>query len=241
MAGRGTIRIRARHVSLAENEVPALPAGAYAAIEFEDDGRSMSNEVRAHAFEPFYVSASVGQRSGLDLAVLYGIVQRAGGSVLVESRDPTGTRFRIFLPVVVAPPHDAPRTQDGAPARFDGRGLTVLLVDDEPTVAAVVALVLSHHGVKVLEATDVDVALELAGRHAADIDILLSDILMPKLHGPELARRFSSICPRARVVFMSGYVGDAWERGVPEDARLLAKPFTPATLIAAIRDAADAP
>jgi two-component system cell cycle sensor histidine kinase/response regulator CckA len=193
---------------------PELPAGQWALMRVSDTGSGIAPEVLEHIFEPFFTTKKLGQGTGLGLAMVYGIVQRAGGHVAIETEVGRGTTFLVYLPLLGE--EEAQRLSeigaltDGGDEETDwetkpGRGKTVLLVEDEPNVRQATADLLRVHGFAVLESGDGFAALELCDQHEGKIDLLLTDVMMPHLKGPELADRLLMRRPELRVLFISGY------------------------------------
>ncbi len=230
------------------NDVEPLAPGAYGVILVGDYGVGMDDETRRRAFDPFFTTKPRGKGTGLGLSTAYGIVRQHRGSIQVESTVGKGTRVRVLLPLAEVVPHlldSAPPIPDvliatSLPAEEGAR--TVLVVEDEGSVRELVRVTLTRAGFRVLAARDGDEALTRAAAHDARIDLLLSDVVMPGLSGPELARRLKQARPSARVLFMSGYAADvvADEGALLGDADLLAKPFTPDELVRRVREALDA-
>ena len=204
-------------------------------LSLVDTGAGMTEEVRTRMFEPFYTTKEVGRGTGLGLSIVYGIVEQAGGTIRVESEPGRGTRFHIVLPLVdepVAPP--APPEPAAAPRGSE----TVLVVEDDESVRDFVELVLRGAGYRVLVAEDGVRALEVAAASAQPIDLLLSDIVMPRLDGHGLAAQLTRARPALAVMHMSGYPGIS--RGEPgRDRPFLQKPFSPEELLRAVRAALD--
>jgi PAS domain S-box-containing protein len=230
-------------LNLALNARDAMPRGGMLTLETRgargdavqirvaDTGRGMDEATRAHIFEPFYTTRGRAEASGLGLAAVHGIVQQSGGEIAVESAPGRGSTFTITLPSA----GDAGRADRAdAPATAPE---TVLLVEDEEMVRSVARRILERAGFRVLEAENGEAALRRAAAHEGSIDLLLSDIVMPGLSGPDLAERLLRLRPGTRVVYMSGYMEDALTRnGVPEGgAVFLHKPFQPEELLRLVR------
>jgi len=202
-----------------------------------DTGCGMSSEVRSRAFEPFFTTKSAGKGTGLGLATVYGIVGQSGGEISLESAPSAGTTMRICLPALER--EAAARTEEAA---FPTGGReTVLAVEDEEAVRRIVCFTLESQGYTVLEARNGQEALDLAGMHDGPIDLLVSDVVMPSMSGPDLARILRARRPETRVLFVSGYTDDAVLRhgiAVGED-QLLQKPFSPLSLLRIVRETLD--
>jgi CheY-like chemotaxis protein len=184
----------------------------------------MSPEVQAHIFEPYFTTKGLLNGSGIGLATVQAIVSQARGEITVDSEVGRGTTFRIYLP-------EADRPLDAEPATAL-RGATVLVVDDDDDIRRMVERVLRRAGYTVMVASSGPDALARARNHAGDIDLLLTDMVMPGMTGQELLRALSIERPRLQVVFMSGF-----HQGVPLDPRrFVSKPFDRATLLGAVAD-----
>lgn len=240
MRGSGRLEVRTALLPRA----PADPAGdlGTAALVVSDDGEGMTEEVKAHLFEPFFTTKPPGQGTGLGLATVYGIVQQSGGDVRVWSRLGAGTRFEVLLPAVAGREDAVPPTAVNLEAP---RGTeTVLLAEDEPAVRDLVRHVLDGLGYRVLVANDGQEALEAATDPCAPaIDLLLTDVVMPRLGGRELAERLRTIRPGLRVLFASGYAVQSPlpADGLPAGSRdgYVQKPFSPSDLALRIRELLD--
>jgi CheY-like chemotaxis protein len=204
-------------------------------LTVSDTGSGMSPEVQAHIFEPFYTTKDVGRGTGLGLATVYGVVTQSGGRIAVSSSPGSGTTFRIELPCATGPVEET----RPAPARTAGGTETLLLVEDERAVRELVGTALRERGYRVLEATDGHEALELAAAWAEPIDLLVTDVVMPRVSGPELARQLVVARPGLRVLFVSGHGGDEIAVQGPYSA-FLQKPFGAEALARAVRAVLDA-
>jgi PAS domain S-box-containing protein len=237
MPGGGTIRISTGVAVLGDDDVrrnPFLRPGRFAELAVTDAGTGMDEATLERIFEPFFTTKEEGKGTGLGLSTVYGIVKQSGGYVLAESAPGAGSAFRVYLPPVEAPAAAPPRPAPGpTPRGWE----TVLLVDDEDAVRGVVREALKLSGYEVLEARGGAQAVELAAAHQAAIHLVLSDVVMPGLDGPETARRVLELHPEARVLFMSGHPradGDA------SPAALLQKPVSPDALARRVREVLDA-
>jgi two-component system, cell cycle sensor histidine kinase and response regulator CckA len=193
----------------------------------------MDDEVLAKIFDPFFTTKGAEKGTGLGLPTVATIVRDSGGFVEVESAPGRGAHFKVFLRRVAAEPIPAPgRTADPAPAP-QGAGATVLVAEDEDMIRTLVADILSAHGYQVIETSDAAEALARGHAHEGEIHLLISDVVMPRMSGVDLARRLQGTRPGLPVLFISGYTGDALDRGggIPKDAEVLRKPFTPGALL----------
>jgi PAS domain S-box-containing protein len=197
-----------------------------ARLTVEDDGLGMDEATRARIFEPFFTTKEVGSGTGLGLATVYGIVEQAGGHILVESQPERGARFDVLLPRAECVPTAAPLPRDIVMKR--GRGETLLVVEDDESVCEFVSFVLRAAGYSILTARDGEDAVRVAAAHPGTIELLLTDIVMPHRNGRSLANELRVANPRLRVMYMSGYPGDTIQRyeSIPPEDSFLQKPFT---------------
>jgi two-component system cell cycle sensor histidine kinase/response regulator CckA len=216
----------------------ATRPGRHVFLAVTDTGSGMSDAIAARAFEPFFTTKPVGKGTGLGLAMCEGIVRQAGGHIAVESAPGRGATFRVYLPRAAAEPIPAQKTPPDRPA---GGRETLLLVEDEPLVLRMARRSLVEFGYNVLTASDALEALELVQRHTEPIHLLVSDVIMPRMSGRELAARVLALRPEIRVLFSSGYTADAFAADgvLDEGVNFLPKPYSPSTLAAAIRDVLD--
>jgi CheY-like chemotaxis protein len=209
--------------------------GRYARLSVSDTGVGMSQEVQARIFEPFFTTKEPGRGTGLGLATVYGIVKQSGGNIWAYSEEGMGATFKMYLPVdethdVTAGHHEPVRGQWS-------RGTeTVLLVEDAPMIRRLAREIMTRAGYTVVEAGDGDQAAELAAR-LPGIDVLLTDVVMPRRNGIELAEQLRSTRRDLRVLFMSGYTDTAIVRNglLTDSATFLQKPFTPEELLRKLR------
>lgn len=196
--------------------------GRYVLTSVADTGAGMDHETLGHIFEPFFTTKPSG--SGLGLAVVYGMVRAAGGAIDVHSSLGKGTRFDIYLPL--AEP-EAPSPPDAGSGRQTGGGATVLVVEDKPAVLALARMALEDAGFAVLTAPDGQAAAALFAPRAEEIDLLLTDIAMPGMNGPELARRLREQCPELKVMLMSGHAafGNSEALELNRETSFMQKPF----------------
>jgi PAS domain S-box-containing protein len=217
-------------------EYSYIQPGDYVVLSVTDTGQGMDKETQLRIFEPFFTTKEKGKGTGLGLSTVYGIIKQSGGYVLVESELKHGTTFRIYLPRV----EDAlePAGAVGALSSQTRGSETVLLVEDEESVRQLVRETLESKGYKVLEADHGEAALQLAADHAAEIDILITDVVMPGMSGRELSARLCATCPHTKVLYLSGYTEDAIaHEGVLESGTaFLQKPFTLQVLSRKVRE-----
>jgi two-component system, cell cycle sensor histidine kinase and response regulator CckA len=230
--GRLTISTR-NATQVPENGVgQARQTADWVVLEVEDTGCGMDDKTRAQIFEPFFTTKAAGKGTGLGLATVYGIVKQGGGHIRVDSTPGVGTRFEIYFPVVARQEEEIQQASSRAGGSEEpGGGITVLVADDEAALRNTIVEILRSSGYNVLESQTAEDALEIARQNAGKIDILLTDIVMPGLRGPELARRVQNIQPDVKVVFMSGYAEGLPEAELPPNSAFLQKPFRFATLL----------
>ena len=221
-------------VSVYEIGEDALPAFVrergkpYVCLVVRDTGRGMGKEVCERIFDPFYTTKEQGQGTGLGLSVTYGLVKDMGGYIDVRSELSVGTEFSIYIPQSDALPVDVPRkiqlAEDGT---MDFSGLTALVVEDEPDLRVILSEILQRYNMNVIGAENADEALVLQDDYAGDIDVLITDLVMPGINGLKLADLVKSLRPDIQTVFMSGYParGDAAKITIPDDALFMPKPL----------------
>jgi PAS domain S-box-containing protein len=238
----GRITIETSTLADSEDGKPGgLEPAGYVCIKVSDTGHGMDLETQTHLFEPFFTTKKTGEGTGLGLATVYGIVRQSGGQIHVKSQPGAGSVFEILLPRVTMPGsaqvESAPSEPEAPP-----RGLeTVLLAEDEEGVRNLVAGHLASLGYQVLSASDGEAALHLARSHSGAIDLLISDFVMPKMGGRELALELRKADPQIRVIFVSGYAGHTSGEQEKEfsGTSFLGKPFSMQELARTIRDALD--
>jgi len=240
MPNGGKITIQSANARLNHDdlrrEYSYIQPGDYVVLSVTDTGQGMDKETQLRIFEPFFTTKEKGKGTGLGLSTVYGIIKQSGGYVLVESELRHGTTFRIYLPRV----EDAlePAGAVGALSSQTRGSETVLLVEDEESVRQLVRETLESKGYKVLEADHGEAALQLAADHASEIDILITDVVMPGMSGRELSARLCATCPHTKVLYLSGYTEDAIaHEGVLESGTaFLQKPFTLQMLSRKVRE-----
>jgi len=228
----GRLRVETLNISIqgrAQKPQPFIEPGEYVGLIVQDTGTGIDEQARGRIFEPFFTTKEKGKGTGLGLATVYGIVKQSGGYIWAESELGRGTSFHTLLPRVRPPKSSCPVQER---LDFSSGSETILLVEDDPGVRKMSAEVLRNASYNVIVAPDAADALRLAEEHKGRIDLLLTDVVMPGMTGPELASRFSVLYPRVQVLYMTGYTDDAMVRhGFPKHARrLLQKPFTHETL-----------
>jgi PAS domain S-box-containing protein len=217
-----------------------MEPGAYVMLAVSDNGQGMNADTRARIFEPFFTTKEQGKGTGLGLSTVHGVINQSGGHILVYSEPGQGTTFKIYLPRVDAPKRAARRPIASIEVRRGAE--TLLLVEDEEDVRALARDVLVESGYTVLEAATAEDAVRICEEHASPISLLLSDVVMPKVSGPQLAQRLVDLRPELHVLYMSGYTDDAIvHHGVLEPGTaFIEKPFTPEGLSEKVRDVLDA-
>jgi len=213
--------------------------GPHVMIAVSDTGVGMDAETRARLFEPFYTTKGPGRGTGLGLAMVYGIVKQSGGHIWIYSEVGRGTTFKIYLPAI-ASPSSAP---NAGPDNVDAPGgrETILLVEDEEEVRRLVRRILTDRGYTILEAAHPGDALEIATRAGDTIDLLLTDVVMPRMSGQVLAKLLTDDRPDLTVLFMSGYTDNAVLHHdiIEADQAYIQKPFSPDDLARAVRRVLD--
>jgi two-component system, cell cycle sensor histidine kinase and response regulator CckA len=236
MPDGGTLRIDTANINVDEEYAasrPELTPGPYVRLRVSDTGAGMSRETIRRAFDPFFTTKPPGQGTGLGLATVYGIVKQAGGRSQIYSEPDVGTTFTALLPATgqTAAPSQPPAD---SPVRCGEE--TILLVEDEPALREVTRRILQGAGYQVIVAENGPEALQAVDQHRGEIDLLLSDVIMPQMAGPELARQLVALRPSIRVLLMSGFAQPILDSGGHLDAgmTLIEKPFSGPSLLAKI-------
>jgi signal transduction histidine kinase/CheY-like chemotaxis protein len=237
--GRLTFRTASARLDAGAAERLAMPAGPCVVLEVQDTGTGMDEATRLRIFEPFFTTKEAGKGTGLGLATVYGIVRQSGGAIEVESASGAGTTFRLFLPCVDAA--ERPVLPPAAAGDPDTGDETILLLEDEGSVRELAERQLTDRGYRVLAVAKCAEALELAEQHDGPIDLLLTDVVLPQMSGPEVAERLGVLRPAVKVLYVSGYTDDALGgHGVlGPGIALLTKPFTSAQLGRKVREVLD--
>jgi CheY-like chemotaxis protein len=236
MPSGGLLQMSTRAVDISPEEAKRLypmRTGRYVRLSVRDTGIGMTPEVRARVFEPFFTTKAAGEGTGIGLSTVYRIVKQSGGFIFVESAPQQGATFDVYLPFTTAP------AKEGTDAVQDAsRACTILLVEDYRRIRELARKILTRQGYRVLTAGSGDEALSLAATYDGTIDLLLTDVMMPGLSGPDLAQRVHRVRPHVPVLYMSGEgsgplgVADPEGRG----GAFLQKPFTPASLAQKVRE-----
>jgi two-component system, cell cycle sensor histidine kinase and response regulator CckA len=245
MLGGGLLRIEARNVSLDEQHAaqhPEIRPGRYVLLEVSDDGTGMTPEVQRQLFQPFFTTKPRGKGTGLGLSTVYGIVKQHGGGVTVYSEPGHGSTFRVYLPAI--PLSEAvglsgtPRAAPGVPR---GNGEKILVVEDSDMVRRVTCDMLRRLGYRVLSAADGEHCFEVDGAHPERIDLLLTDVILPRMNGKEVATRMCARRPGLPVLYMSGYAADVivHDGAIDEGVNFIQKPFSLEILARKVRDVLD--
>jgi len=238
----GRLTIETANVDLDENyssqRLVVIP-GAYVMLAVSDTGTGMNSEIQSRIFEPFFTTKEQGKGTGLGLATVYGIVKQSGGYVWVYSEPGKGAAFKIYLPRVEEAADEVKKTE--GVVRVTAGSETILVVEDNEPLRRLVCGVLEAKGYTLLEAGSGEEALKVIEAHTGPLGLLLTDVVMPRVNGPELAARLAPLHPEVKVLYMSGYTDNAIvHHGILDNgARFLQKPFTPEALARKIREVLD--
>ena len=236
LPGGGVMRVELAHVPraavAASLDQPLAPADEFVRLRVVDNGVGMTEEARAHLFEPFFTTKDVGKGTGLGLASVYGIVRQSNGVITGDSEAGAGSVFTMYFPVASAAVAGGGPSVDGA---HDSERETILLVEDEDAVRAIVSTVLRRQGYHVLEAATPTIAGAIFTQRNGAIDLLLTDVVMPEMSGPALAQRLIELRPELRVLFISGYADVAVQPQIGgANVNFLSKPFQASALTARV-------
>ncbi|MBS2034001.1 PAS domain S-box protein [bacterium] len=237
--GRLVLQTSQRSISPERGAALDIKPGEYAELVLRDNGCGMTEEVKARIFEPFFTTKEQGKGTGLGLAMVYGILRQGGGAIEVESQPGAGCCFTLFLPESTQAASEKRPTRSSQPSCSGQEN--ILVVEDEPALLNLAKRTLAASGYNVLTARNGEQALQLAAQSGGELDLILSDVVMPGMSGPKMISRLRPLCPKARFLMMSGYPDDALEgRGIrPQE--YLSKPFDAPTLRAAVRSLLDEP
>jgi two-component system cell cycle sensor histidine kinase/response regulator CckA len=242
MPNGGKLTIRTSNVTEEESRSfreQGFKSGDYVLLEVSDTGEGMRPEVMEKIFEPFFSTKEVGKGTGLGLSTVYGIVKQTGGFIYVDSKPGEGATFRMLFPRHELEVEEASSEGDRPPAPSDLTGSAcILLVEDEEAVRAFAGRALQARGYKVYEAASGQEALELMNGAHDPIDLVISDVVMPGMDGPTLMRELRQRQPDVKIIFVSGYAEDVFERNLPEDGsyQFLPKPFTLKELATTVKE-----
>ena len=246
MPNGGNLNIRTSNVTAAASRLlgdTSIPPVDYVMVEISDTGEGIEADILDKIFEPFFTTKEVGKGTGLGLSMVYGFVKQSGGYILCDSTIGQGTRFRILLPRFIASEQVAPAPEEISVQKpvivdLSGQG-TVLLVEDEDAVRAFGARALTQRGYKVLEAASGIEALEVLEENDRQVDLIVSDVVMPEMDGPTFLREARARGISAKIIFVSGYAEEAFSKNMPEGEEFgfLPKPFSLKQLIETVKAA----
>ena len=246
MQGDGVLGIRTANITLEKDldlDGEVMPAGPYVLIEVSDTGSGITPENIGRIFEPFFSTKGLGEGTGLGLSTVYGIIKQSDGYVLVESELGQGTKFKLFLPLVEMPEFVAVEAEPEEVVKRDlsGKG-TLLLVEDEDAVRSFGARALRNKGYHVLEANSGESAIDVLAECGDDVDLIITDVVMPKLDGPSLVRHVREQSDDMKVIFISGYTEDSFRKslGEGEKVHFLPKPFSLKELVVKVKEVMEA-
>jgi CheY-like chemotaxis protein len=236
MPSGGKLTFETHLVSRDQNDLgrrSIRPSGRYVLLAVTDTGSGMDSETQAHIFEPFFTTKKTGKGTGLGLSTTYGIVEQHGGWIEVYSEPAHGTTFKIYLPASETRPEETQPAVGQCRTRRIG---TILIVEDQAAIRLLAEDVLLENGHKVLSAPNGRVALLLAAKYEQEIDLLITDVVMPEMNGPEAAKHLTDLRPRMKVLYLSGYTDHALlhQCVIEQGTSFLQKPFLPEALLAKV-------
>lgn len=257
MTGGGTLTIRTsattidarhplpKHLMAPAEEDSTIPNGNYTLVEVIDTGCGISKDILQKIFEPFFSTKEVGSGTGLGLSTVYGIIKQSGGYVYVASKPDEGTNFSLFFPVAQqseaesAAEEEAESTERAPSLDLTGKS-TILLVEDETPVRIFAARALRNKGYTILEADCAETAIGLMEQHGKDVEVIVTDVIMPGMNGPTMIDKVTETYPDVKVIFISGYAEDVFVNnyGTERSFNFLAKPFTLKQLASKIKEVA---
>lgn len=236
MTDGGVLKIGTANLEIDENTFKhkAQPKGSYVQLSVADNGIGMDAKTKKHVFEPFFTTKEASKGTGLGLATVYGIIKQSKGFIWVDSKPGKGTTFKIQFP---RSDKSAKLVKQDKPTKMMRGTETILLVEDEEPIRKAAVEILKALGYNILEAKDVNDAIEIAKSYEKNIQLLVTDVVMPKMNGRELARKVKKLHPEASVLFISGYTDDIISRHgiLEEDVYFLGKPFSPSALAQKVR------
>ena len=236
----GILRIETSHETFAEDRLvdgARIAAGKYEVLVVQDNGSGMDEHTKARLFEPFFTTKAKGDGTGLGLATVYGTVKQLEGLVFVESQPQHGTTFKIYFPRTDTPLQ--PRAAEEREVSSKSGNEVILVVEDDESVRRFASTVLARYGYHLLEAATPDRAISVSEEFEGRIDLVLTDIVMPRINGDELARLVKAQRPEVKLLYMSGYTELAKTLSSEVQASLLPKPFSPDTLLHSVRRVLD--
>ena len=243
LSGGGHITIETDNILIDPGAValqPDIIPGKYVLLAVSDNGCGMPAEILARIFEPFFTTKEFGKGSGMGLSMVQGIVKQTGGHISAYSEPGRGSVFKIYLPITDSETREGLGASSGVEREYKGKE-TILLAEDEEAVRKLVRGILELQGYTVLEAANGVEGMSVGGNHKGTIHLLLTDVIMPRKNGKELAQYFKETRPEAKVIFMSGYTDDAIVRHglIDADSAFLQKPFSPRNLVKVVREVLD--
>jgi len=242
--GTGKITIETSNISLDENycvdHAESIP-GEYVLLTVSDSGCGMDKEILGNIFEPFFTTKGMGKGTGLGLAMVYGIIKQNHGFITVYSEPGHGTTFKIYLPRHIGEIQQVVPAEQQVPVICSSGKETVLVVEDEPSLLDLCKIILEGQGYRVLAANTPEEAISLAQEHSGEIDLLMTDVVMPEMNGRDLANKMLSLQPNLKRLFMSGYTANVIaDHGIlDEGLHFIQKPFSRKDLTAKVREALD--